>query len=116
MAKRKQPLIEQLLKFRKERDWKQFHNARTLATSIAVEVGELLSIFQWVKDDELEERTKEKLLDIKDELADIYIYLSFLAHDLGIDLEENAKEKMKINAVHYPVSKAKGNAKKYTEF
>lgn len=113
---KKEKLIEQLLKFRKDRDWKQFHNARSLAMSIAVETGELLSIFQWVKDEELEEYTKKRLPDIKDEIADIYIYLSFLAHDLGIDLEENAKEKMKINAKHYPVKKAKGNAKKYTEF
>jgi NTP pyrophosphatase (non-canonical NTP hydrolase) len=115
MKKSNDKLINQLLEFRNERDWKQFHTPKNLAISISVEAAELLSIFQWMKDDENETRIKEKIDDIKDEIADIYIYLSYLANDLQIDLEENAKQKLKLNAKRYPVSKAKGNAKKYTE-
>jgi len=115
MRKNEETLIKQLLKFRKDRNWKQFHTAKSLAISISIETSELLSIFQWIKDDRLEEYIKEKFSDIKDEIADIYIYLSFLAYDLGIDLEEAAKEKMILNAKRYPVSKAKSNSKKYTE-
>lgn len=115
MRKNEETLIKQLLKFRKDRNWKQFHTAKSLAISISIEISELLSIFQWVKDDKLEEYIKEKFSDIKDEIADIYIYLCFLAYDLGIDLEEVAKEKMILNAKRYPVSKAKGSSKKYTE-
>lgn len=116
MKKSKEPLIEQMLKFRKERDWKKFHTPKSLAISIAIETSELLSIFQWVKDDELKDLIKEKFSDIKDEIADIYIYLILLAHDLGLDLEEAGKEKMVVNTKRYPVSKAKGSSKKYTEF
>ena len=115
MEKSKETLIKQLLKFRKERTWEQFHTAKSLAISISIETSELLSIFQWIKDDKLEEYIKEKFADIKDEIADIYIYLSFLAYDLGIDLEEVAKEKMILNAKRYPISKAKDSSKKYTE-
>jgi len=115
MNKDARTVIEKLLEFRKERDWKQFHTPKNLAISISIEAAELMSIFQWTKDNEMEERVKEKYADIKDEIADIYIYLSLLAHDLGIDLEEAAREKIKVNAKRYPVSKAKGNARKYTE-
>jgi NTP pyrophosphatase (non-canonical NTP hydrolase) len=115
MKKNNDKLIDQLLKFRKERDWEQFHTPKNLAIAISVEAAELLSIFQWIKDDEIEMRVKDKIDEIKGEIADIYIYLSYLANDLQIDLEENAKKKLKVNAKRYPVSKAKGNAKKYTE-
>jgi len=115
MKNKANSLIQKLLKFREERDWKQFHTPKNLAISIAVETAELLSIFQWVKDSEMEQKTIEKLPEIKDEIADIYIYLSLLAYDLGIDLEKSGKEKLKINAKRYVLSKAKGNSKKYTE-
>jgi NTP pyrophosphatase (non-canonical NTP hydrolase) len=115
MKNDKKSVINQLLEFRKERNWKQFHTPKNLAISVSVESAELLSIFQWIKDEELEECVKERIFDIKDEIADIYIYLSLLAHDLGINLEEVAKEKIILNTKRYPTSKSKGNAKKYTE-
>jgi len=108
-------VIEKLLEFRKKRNWKQFHTPKNLAISVSIEAAELMSIFQWTRDDELKERSREKYEDIKDEIADIYIYLSLLAHDLGIDLEKAALEKIKLNGKRYPVLKAEGNAKKYTE-
>ncbi|MDI3523942.1 nucleotide pyrophosphohydrolase [Kosmotoga sp.] len=107
---------KEIIKFRDERDWKQFHNARTLAVSIVIESAELLELFQWAKDEEIEEIVEEKLDKIKDEIADIYAYLVILAHDLGINLQDAVREKMKKNAQKYPVDKAKGTSKKYTEF
>ena len=107
---------KEIIKFRDERDWKQFHNARTLAASIIIESAELLELFQWAKDEEIEEIVEKKLDKIKDEIADIYAYLVILAHDLGINLQDAVREKMKKNAQKYPVNKAKGTSKKYTEF
>ncbi|OAA22096.1 nucleotide pyrophosphohydrolase [Kosmotoga sp. DU53] len=100
---------KEIIKFRDERDWKQFHNARTLAASIVIESAELLELFQWAKDEEIEEIVEKKLDKIKDEIADIYAYLVILAHDLGINLQDAVREKMKKNARKYPVDKAKGN-------
>lgn len=107
---------KEIIKFRDERDWKQFHNARTLAASIVIESAELLELFQWAKDEEIEEIVEKKLDKIKDEIADIYVYLVIFAHDLDINLQDAVKEKMKKNAQKYPVVKARGTSKKYTEF
>ena len=111
----RQELMQSLLKFRDARDWSQFHTPKNLAVALVAEASELLSLFQWTSDAELEARCREKRSDIEQEIADVYIYLLFLAHELGIDLDEVAAEKMKLNAEHYPADKAKGNARKYTE-
>ncbi len=108
-------LMQLLLVFRDEREWGQFHTPKNLAIALVAEASELLSLFQWTKDVELDERCREKRTEIEQEIADIYIYLLFLANELGIDLDEVAAEKMKLNAEHYPANKAKGNARKYTE-
>lgn len=108
-------LMQLLLVFRDEREWGQFHTPKNLAIALVAEASELLSLFQWTKDAELDERCREKRTEIEQEIADIYIYLLFLANELGIDLDEVAAEKMKLNAEHYPANKAKGNARKYTE-
>ncbi len=111
----RQELMQSLLKFRDERDWGQFHTPKNLAMALVAEASELLSLFQWTSDAELAARCREKRSEIEQEIADVYIYLLFLAHELGIDLDEVAAEKMKLNAEHYPANKAKGNARKYTE-
>lgn len=108
-------LLDQLIAFRDERDWEQFHTAKNLASALVVEASELLSIFQWTPDSGLNARCSEKREEIEREVADIYIYLLFLAHALGIDLNEAARKKMALNAEHYPAHKARGNARKYTE-
>ena len=77
-------LIEELLAFRRERDWEQFHNLRTLSTSIVLEAAELAEITQWAKDSELGEVMEEKRRRIEEEVADIAILLSYLLHDAGI--------------------------------
>lgn len=107
------PLMDKLLTFRKEREWEQFHNLRTLSTSIALEAAELAEFTQWARDDEIEEISKEHRAEIALEIADIAILLSYLAHDLGVELEQAVSSKLELNARRYPISKAKGTAKKY---
>jgi len=102
-----------LLKFREERDWEQFHSPKNLAISISIEAAELLEHFQWRKENE--EFTPEKKHEISEELADIFNYMIMLAGDLGIDIIESAKMKIKENGKKYPVEKAKGSMKKYRD-
>ncbi|MBC5992427.1 nucleotide pyrophosphohydrolase [Pontibacter cellulosilyticus] len=98
-----------LLKFRDERDWKQFHNSKDLALAISIEASELVELFLWKGNEDVE---KEQL---KDELADILSYCLLLAEKHDIDILDIIKEKIEKNALKYPVSKAKGNSKKYNE-
>ncbi|QWH15289.1 nucleotide pyrophosphohydrolase (plasmid) [Bacillus mycoides] len=105
-------LISIVVKFRDDRNWKQFHNAKDLAISISLEASELLENFQWKTS---EEAVCKDLNNIKDELADIYIYGLLLADELGIDIEKAIKEKIEKNSKKYPVQKAYGSNKKYTE-
>lgn len=101
--------------FRDARDWSQFHNPRTLATSISIESAELLELFQWAKDSELDEIASEKRPQIAQELADIMIYIIMMAHDLNIDLEQAILDKMDRNEEKYPVNKSRGKSSKYDE-
>ncbi len=101
--------------FRDERDWKKFHNPKDLAISIAIESMELLEHFQWKSVEEVYEVVESRIDSIRDEIADITIYLLSLADILDIDLSEAIVEKVKKNAEKYPVEKSKGRADKYTE-
>lgn len=104
-----QEIIDTLIKFRNERDWEQFHNPKDLALAINVEAGELLELFLWKDSSEAD---KEK---VKDELADVFAFAFLLAEKYGFDVKEIVLEKIKKNAEKYPVDKAKGTAKKYTD-
>src|SRR5690606_14997497 len=108
-------LMDKLLAFREERDWKQFHNLRTLSTSMLLEAAELAELTQWARDTEIATIANERRTEISREVADIAILLSYLVHDLGIDLEKAVAEKVEFNAKRYPVEKAKGSAKKYDQ-
>ena len=105
--------MDKLLEFRTERDWAQFHNLRTLSTSIALEAAELAEFTQWAKEDEIAGIVEERRVEISHEVADIAILLSYLAHDLGIDIEAAVNAKLELNAERYPVGKAQGTARKY---
>ena len=105
-------IIEALLKFRNERDWEQFHDSKNLATAISIEAAELNELFLWKTIKESEEVNKEKL---KEELADILSFAFLLAEKHNLDVKQIILDKIKANAVKYPVDKAKGNAKKYNE-
>ncbi len=102
-------IIQALLKFRNERDWEQFHNAKDLALAINVEAGELLELFLW-KSPEKADREK-----VKQELADVFAFSFLLAEKYGFDVKEIVLEKIKLNGEKYPVEKSKGTAKKYNE-
>lgn len=101
--------------FRDERDWKQFHNPKDMAIAISLESSELLEHFLWKTTAESERCLVEKKQEIVDEIADISMYLFELADNLGIDLLQAMEQKLAKNALKYPVHKAKGSHKKYTE-
>ncbi len=101
-------IYDELITFQKERDWKQFHTPENLAKSISIESGELLEHFQWQKEYDQDE--------VAEELADVLIYCLYMAYALDVDVKEIIMDKMKKNALKYPVDKSRGNAKKYTEF
>ena len=101
---------EQILKFRDERDWKQFHNPKDLAISISLEAAELLEVFQWSAEDV---KCENKLGKICEELADVAIYCTLMADACGLDLDEIVQEKLRKNNEKYPVEKAKGSKEKY---
>lgn len=100
------------LQFRDDRDWAQFHNSKDLAISISLEAAELLESFQWSGAD-LEPGGKSD--HVKEELADVLIYCSLLADHLGVDPASIMLEKISKNEEKYPVEKAKGSSRKYTE-
>lgn len=102
--------INKILKFRDDRDWKQFHNPKDLAISISLEAAELLEVFQWSGADVSNEGKQDK---IKEELADVVNYCVLMADACGLDLDEIVQEKVKINEQKYPVEKAKGRRDKY---
>lgn len=108
-----QETINQILKFRDDRNWKQFHNPKDLAISISLEAAELLEIFQWSGADTVCEDKKDK---IREELADVLIYGVLMADACGLDMDEIIQEKMKRNNEKYPVDKARDSAQKYSEF
>ena len=100
--------LERIRKFTSDRDWDQFHSPANLAKSISIEANELLECFQWSDDD-------YKIEDVRDELADVIVYCVDMLDKLGLDVDEIVNAKMDKNEAKYPVSKAKGNAKKYSE-
>jgi len=113
-----QLLTKKLVNFRNKRDWKKYHSPLNLAVSLQLEAAEVLELFQWKTNQEFIEWLKKDnhLEMIADELADVFAYLLLLAQSLNINLESALKNKIKKNNQKYPIEKAKGNAKKYTEF
>lgn len=112
-----QSITQSLKMFASERDWDQFHTPKNIATSIAVESGELLELYQWsvgstgwkeLENSELRRKTA-------DELADILIYLIRFADLSGIDLADAVHNKIELNKRKYPADKFKGSDRKYTE-
>lgn len=103
-------VTQALLDFRDERDWAQFHNPKDLALALNIEAGELLESYLWKSAEQANEA------EIREELADVFAYAFLLADRYGFDVKQIVLEKIKKNALKYPVDKAKGSAKKYTEY
>ena len=108
-------LMEMVIRFRKERDWAQFHTPKELAISLCVESAELLELMQWKSGAELKRAIKVQRQHMVDELADVLHSLLLLGHDLKVDLGEALAQKLQKTAAKYPVHKAKGKPRKYTE-
>lgn len=108
-------LTTQILEFRRERDWEQFHNVKDMAISLSLEAAELLEFTQWRNGDELKAHLADHKEAVGHELADVLYWTLLIAHDMEIDLAEAFKRKMSLNAAKYPVGKARGTSRKYTE-
>ena len=100
--------IERIRKFTKDRDWDKFHSPANLAKSISIEANELLECFQWSD-------TEYDLQHVKEELADVLVYCRDMLDKLGLDEDEIVNMKMDQNEKKYPIERAKGNSKKYSE-
>ncbi len=110
-------LTAKLLAFRDARDWQQFHSLRNLITSLNLEAGELLELTQWRSDGEVEALPADPASHeaLRDECADVLLYLLLIADKAGIDLIAAAEAKLAKNEAKYPVAKAYGSRAKYTE-
>ncbi|RTY69720.1 nucleotide pyrophosphohydrolase [Flavobacterium sp. GSP27] len=102
-------IIQELIKFRNERDWEQFHNSKDLALALSIEAAELNELFLWKKAEDV------NIDKLKQELADVFAYAFLLAEKYNLDVKEIVLQKITQNAANYPIDKAKGNATKYDE-
>ncbi len=112
-----QRLTDAANRFRDDRDWRQFHTPKDLATGLSLEAAEVLEHFLWKNGEQVTKYLEGGgKAELRKELADVMIYLLFMAHDLGIDLEQAVHDKLAENARKYPVEKAKGKSDKYTAY
>ena len=106
-----------LAEFATERNWDQFHTPKNLSMALAAEAAELLEIFQWLTDEQskaIVNNQKEMAL-VRQEIADVFIYLTRLADKLGVDIEKAVLDKIEQNEKKYPIELAKDNATKYNK-
>lgn len=108
MNKELQDILDKLIKFRDDRNWKQFHTPENLAKSISIEANELLENYQWGSQN-------ADIENIKEEVADIFGYLLLLCEELQIDLIKQTNQKIANNNNKYPVDKTYGKSVKYTK-
>ena len=103
---------KKIIAFRNERDWAQFHDPKNLAEALSIEAGELLENFLWTTTEQSRNLTAEEFKNVKEELADIFIFLTYLSEEYEIDLLAEVERKIAKNEAKYPVDKAKGSSKK----
>lgn len=110
-------LTRRLTQFRDDRDWRQFHSLKDLIGSVSIEAGELLELTQWKDTQTIEDAITDPdfRTRLSEEVSDVFLYLLLIAERAGIDIIEEAHRKIDLNERKYPVDKARGNAKKYTE-
>jgi NTP pyrophosphatase (non-canonical NTP hydrolase) len=110
-----QEFTQQIVSFRDARDWKQFHGLKDIALSLMLEAGEVGEIFQFKNEAEVAAKLNSLKERIGEELSDVIYWTLLMAHDSGVDLEAAFERKMAQNEDKYPVEKAKGSNKKYTD-
>ena len=110
-------LADALQCFADDRDWQQFHSPKNLLLALTGETGELCEIFQWMSEADAKDAAKrpETAQAVKDELADVLMYLVRLSSVLGVDLNDAVTSKLALNSQKYPVDKAKSTSKKYDQ-
>ena len=103
--------------FARQRNWDQFHSPKNLSMALAAEAAELLEIFQWLTEEQSREiiNNEKEMSLIKEEIADVAVYLVRLADKLGVDIEKAVLDKIALNEKKYPVKLAKDNATKYNK-
>ena len=109
-------LRDTLRKFVAERDWDQFHSPKNLSMALSIEASELMEHFQWLTEEQSRKLPPEKLAQVRDEMADVLVYLVRLADKLDVDLLQAAKQKIEKNALKYPADKVRGSMKKYSDY
>jgi len=105
-------VTKSIKEFCKEREWSKFHDPKNLALSLNLESMEVLELFQWTKDNEI---NPDKLEELPDELADVLYWLIMLSNHYNVDLIESLEKKMKKNREKYPIEKSKGVSTKYNQ-
>ncbi len=110
-----QSIQKNIIAFRNERDWAQFHDPKNLAEALSIEAGELLENFLWKTTEQSRSLNAEELKNVKEELADIFIFLTYLSEEFKIDLLQEVEKKISMNEAKYPVDRSKGSSKKYTQ-
>lgn len=111
-------LKEIVRKFTNERDWDQFHNAKDLAIGISTEAAELLELFRFRSNEEIEKMLEDPELKqkVSFEMSDVLYFILIMANRYNIDISEEFKKKVELSRKKYPVEKAKGKPEKYTEY
>ncbi len=111
-------LKREVISFRDERNWQKFHDPKNLSMALSVESSELQELFLWKSEDQIGELllTESGGRRVREELADIFIYLLYISERCRIDLSDAVLEKIKINSKKYPVDKSYDSNRKYTEF
>ncbi len=116
MADSLREIQQRLRDFAADRDWNKFHSPKNLSMALIAEAAELIEHFQWLTEEESSSLDRDKKREVESELADIFLYLLRISDKLEIDLLQAAKDKIIVNARKYPVDRAYGSAKKYTEY
>lgn len=109
-------VLASLLDFYKDREWEQFHSPKNLVMDLASEAGELLDLFRWMREEESYHPDEKTMREIRDEIADVFKAILYLAHKLNIDPIEAAYQKFEKMKQKYPVEQCKGKSLKYTEY
>lgn len=109
-------LRQRIREFALDRAWERYHTPKNLVMALSVEASELLEPFQWLSEEQSLRLNPSQHEAVRQEIADVLIYLTRLADLLEIDLLDAAADKLAINARKYPIEKAHGNALKYSDF
>ena len=115
MEKSLEDIRHTLLQFREERDWKTYHDPKNLAEAISIEASELLEIFLWKSNVQSRDLSEKEMKRIKEEVADIFIFLIYMCEELKIPLLDEVMAKIEVNRTKYPADISRGTSKKYTE-